>query len=58
MSSIDKRNNKIRVFGRNKGAKHFQRADAFVVESPVLRQTMCRIIPCSIDLQVFIKVTS
>ena len=58
MSSIDKRNNKIRVFGRNKGAKHFQRADAFVVESPVLRQTLCRIIPCSIDLQVFIKVTS
>ena len=39
MSSIDKRNNKIRVFGPNKGAKHFQRADAFVVESPVLKQT-------------------
>ena len=58
MSSIDKRNNKIRVFGRNKGAKHFQRADAFVVESPVLKQTLCRIIPCSIDLQVFIKATS
>ena len=58
MSSIDKRNNKIRVFGRNKGAKHFQRADAFVVESPVLKQTSCRIIPCSIDLKVFIKATS
>ena len=58
MSSIDKRNNKIRVFGRNKGAKHFQRADAFVVESLVLKQTLCRIIPCSIDLQVFIKATS
>ena len=58
MSSIDKGNNKIRVFGRNKGAKHFQRADAFVVESPVLKQTLCRIIPCSIDLQVFIKATS
>ena len=58
MSSIDKGNNKIRVFGRNKGAKHFQRADAFDVESPVLEQTLCRIIPCSIELQVFIKATS
>ena len=58
MSSIDKRNTKTMVFGRNKGAKHFQRADAFDVESPVLKQTLCRIIPCSIDLQVFIKATS